>query len=125
LLVRLTLGPCPRCPRSKRPASSCRASCAGAASKRRTPWPTPSSPPGASRGDGGTEGRPRFWKLQTLVSTGKSLAFADARRFGRIRLQQHPEAEPPIAALGFDALLGVPPAAELARVLARRQAPIK
>lgn len=71
------------------------------------------------------EDRPRFWKLEMRISTGKRLAFADARRFGRIRLQQHPEAEPPIAALGFDALLGVPPAGELARVLARRQAPIK
>jgi formamidopyrimidine-DNA glycosylase len=69
--------------------------------------------------------RPRFWKLEMRVSSGKRIAFADARRFGRIRLQQHPEAEHPIAALGFDALLGVPPARELGRLLARRQAPIK
>src|SRR5688572_160278 len=37
--------------------------------------------------------RPRFWKLELVVSGGKRMAFADARRFGRIRLQGDPEAE--------------------------------
>jgi len=69
--------------------------------------------------------RPRFLKLEMQLSTGRRVAFADARRFGRIRLQQHPEKEPPISALGFDALLEVPPPAELAKILARRKAPIK
>jgi formamidopyrimidine-DNA glycosylase len=69
--------------------------------------------------------RPRFWKMEMRISSGKRVAFADARRFGRIRLQQHPEAEAPISALGFDALRGVPAAAELGRLLARRRAPIK
>ena len=71
------------------------------------------------------EERPRFWKLEMRTSSGKRVAFADARRFGRIRLQQHPEKEPPISALGFDALVGVPPATELAQLLKRRKAPIK
>jgi len=69
--------------------------------------------------------RPRFWKLELAVSGGKRVAFADARRFGRIRLQSDPEAEAPISALGYDVLAGLPPAAELARTLARRKAPIK
>ena len=69
--------------------------------------------------------RPRFCKLEMRIASGQRVAFADARRFGRIRLQQHPEAEPPISALGFDALVGVPPAEELGRLLARRKAPIK
>jgi formamidopyrimidine-DNA glycosylase len=69
--------------------------------------------------------RPRFWKMEMRTSSGKRVAFADARRFGRIRLQENPEAEAPISALGFDALHGVPPAAELGRLLARRRAPIK
>jgi formamidopyrimidine-DNA glycosylase len=69
--------------------------------------------------------RPRFWKLELVVSGGKRMAFADARRFGRIRLQADPEAEAPISALGYDVLTGLPPAEELARVLARRKAPIK
>jgi formamidopyrimidine-DNA glycosylase len=69
--------------------------------------------------------RPRFWKLEMRVSSGKRVAFADARRFGRIRLQQHPEIEAPISKLGFDALEGVPDAGALHRLLARRKAPIK
>jgi formamidopyrimidine-DNA glycosylase len=69
--------------------------------------------------------RPRFWKLEIAVSGGPRIAFADARRFGRIRLQQRPEAEAPISALGYDVLSGLPPVEELARVLARRRAPIK
>jgi formamidopyrimidine-DNA glycosylase len=69
--------------------------------------------------------RPRFWKMEMRLDDGKRVAFADARRFGRIRLQQHPEGEAPISALGYDVLAGLPPADELARVLARRKAPIK
>lgn len=69
--------------------------------------------------------RPRFLKLEMQISSGKRIAFADARRFGRIRLQQHPENEPPISDLGFDVLIGVPKTEELARLLARRKAPIK
>jgi formamidopyrimidine-DNA glycosylase len=69
--------------------------------------------------------RPRFWKLELKVSGGARIAFADARRFGRIRLQERPEAEAPISALGHDVLSGLPPVEELARVLARRKAPIK
>jgi len=69
--------------------------------------------------------RPRFWKLEMETSGGMRVAFADARRFGRIRLQKHPEREAPISALGFDALLGLPPAEELGRLLARRKAPVK
>lgn len=69
--------------------------------------------------------RPRFLKLEMRTSSGQRVAFADSRRFGRIRLQQHPESEAPISALGFDALLGVPPAEELRRLLSRRKAPIK
>jgi formamidopyrimidine-DNA glycosylase len=49
----------------------------------------------------------------------------DARRFGRIRLQQDPESEPPLSRLGFDPLLDLPSAMELRHLLARRRAPIK
>ena len=34
---------------------------------------------------------------------------ADGRRLGRIRLRADPRREPPIGALGFDALLELPP----------------
>jgi formamidopyrimidine-DNA glycosylase len=67
---------------------------------------------------------PRFWKLE-LTAGGRRVAFCDIRRFGRVRLMQDPLGEPPISALGFDPLVGLPPAAELGRLLAKRSAPIK
>jgi formamidopyrimidine-DNA glycosylase len=71
------------------------------------------------------EDRPRFWKLELVTEDGRRLAFTDVRRFGRIRLQRDPAGEPPISRLGFDALEGLPGAAELRAVLSRRKAPLK
>jgi formamidopyrimidine-DNA glycosylase len=64
---------------------------------------------------------PRFTKLRLALDDGHELAIADGRRLGRIRLRRNPAAEPPIAALGFDALLGVPSPARF-RALARARA---
>jgi len=58
----------------------------------------------------GEADRPRFWKLELATDDGRRVAFSDARRFGRIRLQQDPAREPPIARLGFDPLEGLPSA---------------
>jgi formamidopyrimidine-DNA glycosylase len=69
--------------------------------------------------------RPRFWKMELLADDGTRLAMADARRFGRIRLRRDPLSEPPLADLGFDPLVGLPPVAELAALLGRRRAPVK
>jgi formamidopyrimidine-DNA glycosylase len=69
--------------------------------------------------------RPRFWKLELVTDQGRRLALTDVRRFGRIRLLHDPAGEPPISLLGFDALVGLPPPAELHAVLKRRQAPLK
>jgi formamidopyrimidine-DNA glycosylase len=69
--------------------------------------------------------RPRFWKVVMDLDDDRTLVFRDARRFGRIRLQEDPESEPPLSLLGFDPLLGLPPVAELHRLLARRRAPLK
>jgi formamidopyrimidine-DNA glycosylase len=71
------------------------------------------------------EERPRYWKLELVTDRGGRLAFTDVRRFGRIRLLEDPASEPPISLLGFDPLEGLPAAAELRRVLQRRQAPLK
>ena len=73
---------------------------------------------------GGAE-RPRFWKVEIAAEDGTRLAMTDPRRLGRLRLRRDPEAEPPLAALGFDVLRGLPPAPELAAILARRGAPAK
>src|SRR6266542_1084664 len=67
--------------------------------------------------------RPRFWKVELAMEDGTRLAMPDARRFGRIRLQHEPERERPLADLGFDPLLDLPGAGDLARALARRLAP--
>jgi formamidopyrimidine-DNA glycosylase len=68
---------------------------------------------------------PRFTKLRLALEGGQELAIADGRRLGRIRLRRDPAAELPIAALGFDALGGLPPP-ERFRALARsRGAPVK
>jgi formamidopyrimidine-DNA glycosylase len=67
----------------------------------------------------------RFTRLVLETDDGTRAVFTDPRRLGRIRLQDDPPGERPVAALGFDALEGVPPAAELGRLLTRRSAPLK
>src|SRR5918999_1053533 len=47
---------------------------------------------------------PRFTRLVLTFDDGGALAFADARRLGRVRLRHDPRREPPISLLGFDAL---------------------
>lgn len=69
--------------------------------------------------------RPRFWKVEIATEDGIRLAMSDPRRLGRIRLRRHPEADGPIAGLGFDVLEGLPPPLELAALLARRRGPVK
>jgi len=71
------------------------------------------------------EERPRFWKVELLMDNGTRLAMPDARRFGRIRLQERPETDRPIAQLGFDPLFGLPRVTALHSLLSRRKAPIK
>jgi formamidopyrimidine-DNA glycosylase len=66
---------------------------------------------------------PRFLKLRLDLDDGGSLAFADARRLGRVRLRHDPPAEPPVSDLGFDALTELPtPAAFRARLATHRTA---
>jgi formamidopyrimidine-DNA glycosylase len=69
--------------------------------------------------------RPRFWKVEIATEDGTRLAMTDPRRLGRLRLRRDPEAEDPLARLGFDVLEGLPPAVELAALLVRRSGPAK
>jgi formamidopyrimidine-DNA glycosylase len=71
------------------------------------------------------EDRPPHWKVEIRVQGGVRLAMPDARRFGRIRLREDPEAEPPLSELGADPLLAPPSPRELVELLRRRPAPIK
>ena len=68
---------------------------------------------------------PRFTKLHLRLDDGGELALADGRRLGRIRLRRDPEAEPPIAALGFDALRGMPGAPRFRALARSRGLPVK
>jgi formamidopyrimidine-DNA glycosylase len=68
---------------------------------------------------------PRFTKLRLRFQDGGELAFADARRLGRVRLRDDPAREPPISLLGFDALRGLPPPRRFAERLRARAAPVK
>jgi formamidopyrimidine-DNA glycosylase len=68
---------------------------------------------------------PRFAKLRLTFDDGGELAIADARRLGRIRLRDDPRREPPLSALGFDALRELPPPARFRALLALRAAPLK
>ena len=68
---------------------------------------------------------PRFTKLRLAFEDGHELAIADGRRLARIRLRRDPATEPPIAALGFDALLGLPGVARFRQLARVRAAPVK
>jgi len=68
---------------------------------------------------------PRFAKLDLVLDDGRFFTFADARRFGRLRLAADPRREPPIADLGHDPSFGLPPSRRLGEELGSRRAPIK
>ncbi|MCX4247937.1 Fpg/Nei family DNA glycosylase [Paraliomyxa miuraensis] len=68
---------------------------------------------------------PRFWKIMLELDDGTELAMTNARRLGRIRLQQDPEREQPIAGLGFDPLYELPPADDFAARLRSRKGVLK
>ena len=68
---------------------------------------------------------PRFLRLELVLDNGHRFAFADARRFGRLRLAHDPRNEPPINGLGHDPLFGLPEGAQLVREIGARHAPIK
>ena len=68
---------------------------------------------------------PRFTKIHLTADDGGELVMTSARRLGRIRLRQAPEAEPPIVHLGFDPLIDPVSADEFAQALGRRKGRLK
>ncbi|MGH7391511.1 MAG: DNA-formamidopyrimidine glycosylase family protein [Candidatus Rokuibacteriota bacterium] len=68
---------------------------------------------------------PRFTRLCLTLDDGNELAFADARRLGRIRLRHDPRHEPPVSLLGFDALRELPAPRRFRELLRERSAPLK
>lgn len=63
---------------------------------------------------------PRFAKIHLRFADGGELVMTNARRLGRIRLQQDPPAVPPLAKLGFDPLTGMPSLREFRGLLEPR-----
>ncbi|KAH7914453.1 Formamidopyrimidine-DNA glycosylase N-terminal domain-containing protein [Hygrophoropsis aurantiaca] len=73
---------------------------------------------------------PRFVKFVLHLhdeesDTTTELAFSDPRRLGRIRLVASPLAEAPIADLGFDPILSMPPFGDFKKSVLKRSCPIK
>ena len=68
---------------------------------------------------------PRFVKIRIHLDDGGELAMTDGRRLGRILLRNEPEREPPIARLGFDLLLAMPPPARFSEMLRARTGNVK
>lgn len=73
---------------------------------------------------------PRFTKFVLRFQASKAevpveIAYSDARRLGRVRLRLEPLAETPIASLGFDPLISMPPLGEYSQNVTRRKCPIK
>eukprot|EP00667_Euglena_gracilis_P024281 EG_transcript_27832 len=68
---------------------------------------------------------PRFTKLEIIFEGDVHLALVDPRRLGRVRLRAAPTADPPIALLGPDPVVGPFPLEPFRSLLRRIQAPIK
>lgn len=66
-----------------------------------------------------------YCRLRMVMEGGTEIAITDPRRFGRIRLAHDPLTEPPISKLGHDPLQSFPNAKSLAKILAKRRAPVK
>jgi hypothetical protein len=61
---------------------------------------------------------PRFTKLELRFDDGTAWAFADSRRFARVKLQTDPQVQAPLNALGWDPLLSMPPLEAFAAAVA-------
>ena len=68
---------------------------------------------------------PRFVKIRIHLDDGGELAMTDGRRLGRILLRNDPEHEQPIARLGFDPLLAMPPPGRFSEMLRARSGNVK
>src|SRR5256714_1578323 len=70
-------------------------------------------------------GRPRFLKLLLTTDDGKRISFTDARRLGRLWLNETVAGDRRLAMLGPDALNDLPKGTHFQALFSRRKAPIK
>ena len=64
---------------------------------------------------------PRFAKIHLWLDSGDELVMTNARRFGRIRLQEDPLTQAPLCDLGFDPLTGMPGLREFRGLVGERR----
>ena len=64
-------------------------------------------------------------QLLLEMDGGVNLAYCDARRFGKIRMQADPENNEPVSKLGFDPILSMPDLAAFTALLAKQRRAIK
>ena len=96
----------------------------GMAGALKTPAATPIQLKSGPRQDE-TVWPPRFLKIRLRLDDGGELTMTDARRLGRALLRSDPEREPPIARLGFDPLLSMPPPGRFSELLRSRRGVVK
>eukprot|EP01134_Creolimax_fragrantissima_P004207 CFRG4207T1 len=68
---------------------------------------------------------PKYTKCELEMEDGIQVAFVNARRLGRIRLEENPLECSSLKKLGFDAFKEVPPLAQFTKMLRKRKAPVK
>lgn len=68
---------------------------------------------------------PKFFKIILEFDGGVKMAFCDARRFGRVKLQADPEQHDPVSKLGFDPVLSMPSLEDFADKLSKNTQAVK
>lgn len=68
---------------------------------------------------------PKFTKIELVAQNGAQLAMTNARRLGRIRLEENPLQSPPIRKLGFDPLVTMPCLEDFSARVTQRRANVK
>ncbi len=70
-------------------------------------------------------GRPRFLRLLLTSAEGRSIAFTDGRRLGRIWMGDSPDTDLRVKKLGRDCFYDLPTVDEIHQMVKKRKAPIK
>ncbi|KAL0050154.1 hypothetical protein WJX82_005296 [Trebouxia sp. C0006] len=73
----------------------------------------------------GSDWPPKYWKVVLELEEDVSLAFSDARRFARVRLQEDPASHEPVSLLGFDPVLSMPSLEDLSKSIKQQKRSLK
>lgn len=73
----------------------------------------------------GSDWPPKYWKVLLELEGNVSLAFSDARRFARVRLQEDPASHEPVSLLGFDPVLSMPSLNDFSKSIKQQKRSLK